>query len=45
MSMRNKLFAVTVIVLGTAPNGEEYSGRGAIPRWARDLGFGLITRS
>ena len=20
------------------PNGEEYSGRGAIPRWARDLG-------
>ena len=21
-----------------SPNGEEYSGRGAIPRWARDLG-------
>jgi DNA-binding protein H-NS len=20
------------------PNGEEYSGRGAIPKWARDLG-------
>ena len=21
------------------PNGEEYSGRGAIPRWARELGI------
>ena len=27
-----------VAVQFRGPNGEEYSGRGAIPRWARDLG-------
>jgi len=27
-----------VAVQFRGPNGEEYSGRGAIPKWARDLG-------
>src|SRR4051812_6029092 len=31
-------FGRKVTVQFRGPNGEEYSGRGAIPRWARELG-------